>query len=229
MKPLVTAATLTVAAVLLSACGSPEPAAVTMPVTERASSAPVSFGPVLGSRFFAPIRPGPAMDLKMQPPTLDQAYAEASAVVEADVVGVRAGREIGGMSSVIVTLAPARVLRGALRPDIGVDVEFGPIFDPADVRRIAGTMDSFPPARGVWLLRWQGEPSRQRKPGAPRISSGQDPALYRTVHPNCGVFVQGPEHVEAPSAQDDTSGHGAQAEAERFTTLAELADHAVIS
>ncbi len=222
MKPLVTAATLTVAAVLVSACAAEKPAVETAAVAQTA-------GPLVGMRFFEQIRPGPAMLLKRQPATLAEAYAESTAVVEADVTGVRAGRRAGDMSSVIVTLAPVRVLRGALRPALPVEVEFGPLYDPADVDRVAGRMDSFPPERGIWLLRRQGEPAKDRKPGAPRVDPAQDLSLYRTVHPNCGILVPGPEHVEAPSAQDDTSGHGAQAEAERFATLAELAGHAVIS
>ncbi|SDS14766.1 hypothetical protein [Actinoplanes derwentensis] len=218
MKLPVTAAIVTVAAVLLSACTS-EKATVAPPVAAVPSSAPSFAGPLIGARFFEPIRPGPAMDLKRQPATLKEAYAEATAVIEADVTGVRVGRTIGDMSTVIVTLRPARVLRGALRPQIPAEVEFGPLFDPKDVARVADLMDSFPPARGVWLLRWQGQ--GQRRPA--------DPKLYHVVHPNCGIFVQDAGHVRAPAAQDDTSGYGAQAEAERFATLAELADHAVMA
>ncbi|GAA1634033.1 hypothetical protein GCM10009828_072290 [Actinoplanes couchii] len=169
------------------------------------------------------------MDLKAPPASLKAAYAETTAVIEADVTGVRTGREIGGMSSVIVTLAPVRVLRGELRPALPVGVEFGPHFEPAAVERIAAEMNASPAGRGVWLLRWQGEPPPARKPGTPKIDTTADVRLYRTVHPQCGVFVQGAGHVDAATARDDGERTGARVEGERFATLAELADHAVMA
>ncbi|HWS31843.1 MAG TPA: hypothetical protein VN408_03765 [Actinoplanes sp.] len=221
MKPSITAVALGAAAVLLSSCAAPAAVPEPVAITPAAVAA--------GTGFFDPLRPGPAMDLKAPPATLKDAYTQTTVVVEADVTGVRVGREIGDMSSVIVTLAPVRVLRGALRPALPVEVEFGPVFEPDDVARVATTMDAARPGRGVWLLRWQGEPAPHRKPGVTATDPTADLRLYRTVHLQCGVFVQGPEHVEAPSARDDGERAGPRIEAERFATLAELADHAVMA
>ncbi|GAA4966547.1 hypothetical protein [Actinoplanes utahensis] len=224
-KPPRTAVALTAAAVLLSSCGRPQPIVDYGP----SPSPPASRPPSGGAAFFTALRPGPAADLKEQPRTLAAAYAASTAVVEADVVGVRPGEAYGepAMGDILVDLRPARVLRGALRPELPtVTVEFfhyGHVQPDAAVR----TMRKDLPARGVWLLRWQGQPSEHRKPGAQPLSPAEDVTLYRTVHPNCGVFVQGASHVEAPSSQDTGRPRDAQAEAERFATLPELADHAV--
>lgn len=222
-----TAVTLAVAAVLLSACAAPAAAPAAAPSAEA-----TLHGSSGGQAFFDELRPGQAVTLKGQPRTLREAYAETTAVVEAHVTGVRPGRTLGepGMSSILVDLRPSRVLRGALRPELpSVTVEFGVLWDPTvidgKVRRMRADLPDQP---GVWLLRWQGEVPEDRKPGVPP-SRTEDPALYRTIHPNCGVFVQRGARVEAPGSQDVGRPRDAQAEAERFPTLAALADHAVSS
>lgn len=229
------AVALTVAAVLLSACSNSQPIIDYWPIESPGppgtSSAPGARPPA-GDGFFAVLRPGDDADLIRPFTTLTEAYAHATAVIEAEVTGVRPGRSWGespetALRSLFVDLRPVRVLRGALQPDLPVSVEFGAVWAPDPLEPVVDRMNADLPGRGVWLLRAQNEPPAERKPGAPAPSPGADPGLYWIVHPNSGVFVQGETHVEAPSAQRNRVTPGAQAEAERFGTLAELADHAV--
>ncbi|MEV0899825.1 hypothetical protein [Actinoplanes sp. NPDC049802] len=231
------AAILAMAAALLVSCSEqpiidyePTPGPPASPVPgPPAADAPVH--PPAGEGFFSVLRPGSQADLVSPPDSLRAAYAEATAVIEADVAAVHAEPSRGepALVTVIIELRPVRVLRGALQSGVSgtrIRLLVGRDGDRAD--ELEEQMRGDLPARGIWLLRWQGKPPDRRKPGAPSFSPAENPAHYRTIHPECGIFVQGAEHVVAPAARDleGLPPRGAQAEAERFATLDELAAHA---
>ncbi|MFG1913463.1 hypothetical protein [Micromonospora sp. NPDC048898] len=170
------------------------------------------------------------MILKRQPPTLAAAYDEATATVLAEVKGVRKGRVLKDLQWVAVELRVIEVLSGNLRPELGkkVDVEFPVEFLPEPVDPVVDAMRStLPKGPAVWLLQWEGSLATPTKPGAPSNPS-VDLSMYVTVHPNTGVFIQGPQGVVAATAQekhDGLSARGAEAEGQRFATVNELADH----
>ena len=90
---------------------------------------------------------------------------------------------------------------------------------------VAGMRSQLPGDRVVWLLRWEGEPPVERKPGAPELDATRDLSLYMIVHPNCGVFARGEKSVVAVTAQSSRESGppmGAQAEGERFLKLSDL-------
>jgi hypothetical protein len=207
-----TAVTLAVAAVALSACTPEQPIIDYGPALP--SPALASAGPPVGEDFFAVLRHGERADLVPEPASLTEAYAGATAVIEADVSGVGPGRVVGKppLLQVTIDLRPVRVLHGTLPPGSGrVSVEFIASVPADDPGATVGRMNADLPGRGIWLLRKPSSASR-----------------YELLHPNTGIFVQGPGHVEAPSAQR-LPARGARAEAQRFATLDELAAHAVSS
>ncbi len=175
-------------------------------------------------RFYQPFRPGQASLLVPQPVTLEAAFAEATVTVVAEVAGVRAGRSIGDLQHVEVELRVKQVLRGALRPELNgvVRVEFPSVWRPASIEATAASMrERLPENPGVWLLRWQGEPPPTRKPGARLDDPTADKSLYRPIHPNIGVFVQGEGNVVAATAQAGPA-RDAQREGEQLRHLSDL-------
>ncbi len=193
-------------------------------------AAPAGSGFMGGNAFFGVLRPGEGAALTRPPASLEAALAEATATVEAEVTAVRPGRMIHDLRFALVELKVAQVLDGGLQPELDgrVRVEFALVFAPDPVEPVIGRMRAdLPRGRQVWLLRWQGAPPETAKPGAgqPRTA---DPQLYRTVHPTCGVLAQGAEGgVVAPLSPPGAGPRlsGAQAEAERFTTVADLIVH----
>jgi hypothetical protein len=178
--------------------------------------------------FFEPLRPPESALLKRQPPSLRNAYQEATATVLAQVADVRPGRLLHDLQWIDVELDVVDVLEGALQPELGiVVVEFPGAFLPdSDDRAVEKMRSDLPKGASVWLLRWEGAPPPAPKPGAPK-STSIDPTRYVIVHPNCGVFVETPAGVVAATAQNDgLLSEGAQAEGERFARLSDLASHA---
>jgi hypothetical protein len=211
-----TAVTFAVAAVAVSACTPEQPIIDYGPAVPPPgpSSAPSSAGPPAGEDFFAVLRHGERADLVPEPASLTEAYADATAVIEADVSGVGPGRVVSKppLLEVAIDLRPVRVLHGTLPPGSDrIRVEFIASVPADDPGATVGRMNADLPGRGIWLL---------HKPASA--------THYELLHPNTGVFVQGPAHVEAPSAQR-LPARGARAEAQRFATLDELAAHAVSS
>ena len=231
------AVALAVVATSLSACGQnaantaapTKVAAVSAQASAVVSNAPAS---VRDLRFYSHLRAdGPAVELVRQPASLAAAYEEATATIVAQVTDVRTGRTILDLQHIVVELRTTEVLQGALRPELSgkVLVEFPAAFLPDSTAPMVKQMlADIPKGQAVWLLRWEGEPPAVRKPGSGKDPT-VDPTKHRTVHPNVGVFVQGPKRVISATAQ--LSEHGtpatdAQAEAEKLASLAELAAHA---
>jgi hypothetical protein len=231
---------LALVATSLSACGQnaattaapTKVAAVSAPLSAVVSKAPASARDL---RFYSRLRPGPAALVVHPPASLAAAYDDATATILAQVVDVRPGRSIADLNFIVVELQTREVLQGALRTELRgkVLVEFPAAFLPDSTAPMVEQMlADIPKGQAVWLLRWEGEPPPVRKPGAGKgMDPSVDPTLYVTVHPNAGVFVQGASRVISATAQlwgDGTPGTatGAQAEAEEFAALADLAAHA---
>ena len=206
------------------------------PAVSGQASAFSSYAPASARdlRFYSPLRPGgAAVDLVRQPASLAAAYDEATATILAQVADVRPGRTIKDLQFIVVELQTTEVLQGALRPELRgkVLVEFPVAFLPDSTAPMVKQMlADIPKGQAVWLLRWEGEPPPTSKPGAGKDPT-VDPANYHTVHPNAGVFVQGPNRVISATAQPSEDGTpntatDAQAEAEKFASLADLAAHA---
>lgn len=178
--------------------------------------------------FFGPIRPGEGVVLVREPASLDAALEHATATVMATVSGVEAGRTIHDLQFIEVELTVTEVLHGALRPELKgvVRVEFVGAFLPEPVAAKVDKMRAaLAPDPAVWLLRWQGEPSPNRKPGVPAEDPTADKTLYRVVHPNSGVFAQGEKGVVVATShtEEESSPRGAQLEGEKFRKLSDLA------
>ena len=75
--------------ILLAGCASAPPASI--PGTPVPSAVPASPVAEAGAFFYEALRPGPAALLVRQPATRAEAYAEATAVVVAEVTAVTAG------------------------------------------------------------------------------------------------------------------------------------------
>jgi hypothetical protein len=203
---------------LLAGCASPE---AQPPLSTRETPVPVS---TAGTSFYQALRPGPAALLTRQPETLAEAYAEATAVVVAEVTAVNPGRLIGDMNTAVVSLHVIRVLHGDLRPELPeTRVEFGVSFRPDPIAPLAGRMHAdVPRGSAIWLLKWQGARSPDRKPGVPEVDPTADRSLYRITHYNVAVLVDGPDrHVFSAIAQTGTPT-GARAEAESYPTINDL-------
>lgn len=222
---------LALSATTLTACGS-SPSSATAPTSAPVvTSTPAPASADLS--FYSALRPGSQADLKRQPESLRDAYDEATVTVRAKVADVRPGRTIKDLQFIVVELDAIEVLRGSPRPELGgkVLVEFPAAFLPDSSAPMVKQMRAaIPSGPAIWLLRWQGEAPPVVKPAAGKDNT-VDPTMYVTVHPNAGVFGQGSNHVVAATAQrvdagSTTAATGAQAEGEKFATLAELAAHA---
>jgi hypothetical protein len=217
---------LAVTATALSACGQETASSPTSGNhTSRTAQTIVASADL---SFFEPLRPSESAILKRQPPSLKDAYREATATVLAQVADVRPGRLLKDLQWIDVELDVVEVLEGALQPELDrVVVEFPGAFLPDSNDPMVEKMRShLPKGASVWLLRWEAAPPPASKPGAPR-STSIDPTRYVIVHPNCGVFVQTPAGAVAATAQNDgLPSEGAQAEGERFARLSDLASHA---
>ncbi|WP_328475844.1 hypothetical protein OHA21_20390 [Actinoplanes sp. NBC_00393] len=226
LKMIRTAAVLSVATAMIAGCAGNQPsapAAQPAPVVEQAAKHS-------GTGFYDALRPAESALLVPQPESLAAAYGQATATIEAEVIGVRPGRPIHDLQQIVVELKPTQVLRGALRPELKgrVEVEFPVAFVPEPIAPIVEKMKAdMPEGRGVWLLRWQGAPPPAAKPRAVK-SSALDPAFYSVVHPNCGVFVENEGGVESVAAQHEGGEEpiAAQAEGQRFGKLKDLVAHA---
>jgi hypothetical protein len=239
MSKTVAVVALALCATFLSACGQNEAntAAPTKAPTVSAQASAVSSNAPASARdfsFYSPLRPGgAAVELARQPASLAAAYDEATATILAQVTDVRPGRTIKDLQFIVVELQTTEVLQGALRPELGgkVLVQFPAAFLPASTAPMVKQMlADIPKGQAVWLLRWEGEPPRAIKPGAGK-DEAVDPTMYVTVHPNAGVFVQGPNRVISATTQSSEGGTpntatGAQAEAEKLASLADLSAHA---
>ncbi|BBH71319.1 hypothetical protein ACTI_80040 [Actinoplanes sp. OR16] len=194
-----------------------------LPAQSRAAVSSATPAPVstAGEAFYRALRPGPAAMLTRQPKSLAAAFAESTAVVVAEVTAVTEGRLIGDMQTAVVDLDVIRVLHGDLQPGLpDTRVEFGVSFLPEPIAPLVGRMHAdVPRGPAVWLLKWQGRPAPDRKPGAPRRDPTADLGLYNIVHYNCAILVDGPDrHVVSAIAQDGDP-FGAQAEAESYPDL----------
>ncbi|MEU7610202.1 hypothetical protein [Micromonospora sp. NPDC049204] len=179
--------------------------------------------------FFEALRPSEAMSMVPPPGTLEAAFAKATATVIARVAAVNIGRILHDLQFADVELHVHEVLRGSLRPELNgvVRVEFPAAFLPGDINPVLDRMRSrLPENPAVWLLRWNGEPPPTRKPGAPIQDPTADLSRYKLVHPTCGVFAQGADHVIAATAPSSYPAYRAQKEGEQFALLSELADRA---
>jgi hypothetical protein len=218
---------------VLAVTGRPDvapPAAPATPPVALATSIPAienSRYTASDLRFFKPLQPRANWSVPVPPETLDDAFHEATATVLAKVTGVQPGRTVGGdpaLQFIEVDLEVAQVLRGQLRPELkgSVRVEFPGAFRPDPIAPAVDAMRANMPAKlGVWLLRWEGEESSARKPGAPRNSSTSDKNLYVVVHPDCGIFVETEDGVVSASGPS-RPGAAAQSEAESYRTLGDL-------
>ena len=239
MSRTVAVVALALFATSLSACGQIDAdtaAPTNTPAVSAQASAVSSYAPASARdlRFYSPLCPcGPAIELTRQPVSLAAAYEEATATVLAQVVDVRPGRSIADLQFIVVELQTTEVLQGALRPELRgkVLVEFpAAVLPDSTAPMVEQMLADIPKGQAVWLLRWEGELAPHRKPGV-GMDPTADPTLYVTVHPNAGVFVQGPNRVISATAQSlqgapPETVTGAQAEAEKFAALADLAAHA---
>jgi hypothetical protein len=219
MSKTVAVVALALCATFLSACGQNEAntAAPTKAPTVSAQASAVSSNAPASARdfsFYSPLRPGgAAVELARQPASLAAAYDEATATILAQVTDVRPGRTIKDLQFIVVELQTTEVLQGALRPELGgkVLVQFPAAFLPASTAPMVKQMLADIPGAGK--------------------DEAVDPTMYVTVHPNAGVFVQGPNRVISATTQSSEGGTpntatGAQAEAEKLASLADLSAHA---
>lgn len=188
-------------------------------------------------RFFAAFTYPEAAESEVYE-TLDEALGSATAVVVAQVTGVRVTRLVGetpedALPYMGVSLRPIEVLRGALPPAHtgSLTVEFvAPAGSVAELRAM------LPSGYAVWVLRNKAErPARGN--GKPVPATERD--FYRLVSSQT-LFVQGETHVvnplepvEGPEIPlGDDSDHGAArrdpvvAGAEAYASLSSLAAHA---
>jgi len=159
--------------------------------------------------------------------TLKEAVPAASAVVVAEITGIKQTRIIQGemaddrLPMIGVILRPVDVLAGQLPPEFAAEltVEFIGSDDPATLDRLKADL----PAghRGLWFLRHKtaGIPGK-----APVRVQPAEAAYFRTVSPQ-GLFVQGPSTVDSPLVETDGDVgrlDDMSAEGRRFTRLSEL-------
>lgn len=208
-----------ICAVLVSACSASQPPSPP-PVGTQGGAEPQQ-------AFYSYLRPPEGAVLAPEPYSLRECRQLAQIVVLARPATVTTGRTIADVQFVNITLADTEVLYGSMHaPTVPpIRVEFPGTFRPDSIESVrAKLQNSISADRAVWFLKWNG-PRPATKPGAGPSDPTADPTSYSTVHPNCGVFAQGSEHVLSATARRDdtqTNQRSAMSEAEKTGRLDQL-------
>ncbi|MEV6401094.1 hypothetical protein AB0M39_41035 [Streptomyces sp. NPDC051907] len=192
------------------------------------------------SAFFEPLRFGAGMREAEQYDSLDAAAEAASAVVTAEVVGVRTTRVVEGEGSdrlfmIGVVLRPSEILDGALgdasQQQLTVEFIGGGEAPAAAVEQMKSTL---PEGESVWFLRSKAEEGERHleelkqagktpSPDVVKAIEGDRP-YYRVVSSQ-GLFVQEGQEVANPIVSEEETSDAMVVEGEKYDKVTDLADH----